>query len=191
MANGRWQMIFCSSSRSSRKLSPLERYNMKTISQDHSASVSLVAKEIGPDASIRCSVSVVSYGFKGGNRAISFSRAAVEAFALRLQALGTMRSGDASLRTADPDEFSLSFVAMDEGRHIQCRISVSRSVPEFGHALSQQLSAEFMIDPNTLPQLCQSVQSDLLNCQIHEAAAEFVDEIPCPSLVERMSALNG
>jgi hypothetical protein len=43
---------------------------MMIVSQDRSANVSIVPKEVGLDRSIRCSVKLVSHGFAGSNRSV-------------------------------------------------------------------------------------------------------------------------
>ena len=139
---------------------------MKIISRDRSASLSIVVRELGLDRSIRCSIALVSNGFSASNRLAWLSREAVESFSTKIRILEVTRSGEASLCAMSPDDFSMSFAAIDLSGHICCCISISRRIPDFGRWLTQRMSAEFMIDPSILPSICRVVESELLTSTI-------------------------
>jgi hypothetical protein len=142
---------------------------MKIDSQDRAASVSIAPKEVGPDRSIRCSVKLVSHGFSGSNRAVWFSKGALETFATELQALEANRSGDVTLAAMSPEHFSLSLGVTDASGHTCCRVSISRRVADFGRWLTQQVSGEFTTDPSTLPPTQRAVASELLEYETQQS----------------------
>lgn len=106
------------------------------------------ALEPGGRPSVRCIVEVVSEGFVGVNRAVSFELDALERFIAASESLLATDRGTATLETATPGALTLAIRPLGDAGLLQAEVSMRKIAR--GASCEHRLETGFEVDRESL-----------------------------------------